>query len=194
MTKNKKIIAIVSILLLIIMSFYVGHTYAKYMAQIKGEGIAEVAKWSFLVNGQEEQIQTIKLNSTYNNETLVNNKIAPGTEGQFDIVIDGTGSEVGIDYKVIFEEKSTKPENLKFVYQDQAYDSIEEIEKELTGNIAANDENKIRTITIIWKWAYETGYTEEIPANDIIDTKDGQEIANYSFDVIIQGTQVLPEA
>ena len=176
------------------MSFYGGHTYAKYMAQIKGEGIAEIAKWNFLVNGKEEQIQTIKLSSTYNNETLVNNKIAPGTTGQFDIVIDGTGSEVGIDYRVQFEEKSTKPQNLKFKYENQEYNSIKEIEEKLSGNFAANDENKIKTITINWEWAYETGASvQEIATNDSIDTKNGKEFSNYSFDVIVQGIQVMPQ-
>lgn len=195
MTKKKKIIAVVSILLLIVLSFFVGHSYAKYMAQIKGEGVADVAKWSFLVNGQEEQVQTINLSSTYNNETLVNNKIAPGTTGSFDILIDATGSEVGIDYRVLFEDKTSKPQNLKFSYNNQQYNSIKEIEDALIGNIAATDETKTRTITIDWEWKYETGnLEEEIKQNDIIDTKNGKEISAYTFDVIIQGTQVMPQS
>ncbi len=194
MTNKKKIIALVVILLLIILSFCGGKTYSKYVAQVKGEGIAQVAKWSFLVNGQEEQAQTINLNSTYNNETLVNNKIAPGTTGQFEIVIDGTGSEVGIDYTVQFQEKSNKPQNLKFIYENREYNSIKELENILSGNIEATEGNKVRTILIKWKWDYETGKgAEEISANDKIDTKNGKEISNYSFDVIVQGTQAIPQ-
>lgn len=194
MTKKKKMIAIVSVLLLIILSFFIGQTYSKYTAQIKGEGIAEVAKWSFLVNGQEEQVQTIRLSSTYNNETLVNNKIAPGTTGNFEIVIDGTGSEVGIDYKVQFEDITSKPQNLKFIYDNKEYNSIKEIENVLVGNIAATDEEKVKEIVINWKWDYETGSGEnEIYKNDIIDTQNGKEISEYAFNVIVQGTQVIPQ-
>lgn len=88
MSKKKKIILSIAVLSCILLSFIGGQSYSKYVSEVRGEGMAEVATWSFKVNGQKEQVQTIELGSTCNNETLVNNKIAPGTSGSFNIIVD----------------------------------------------------------------------------------------------------------
>lgn len=195
MTKSKKIILAIAVLLCILLAFIGGQAYAKYITEIKGNGIAEVATWSFKVNDQKEHIQEIKLASTYNNETLVNNKIAPGTSGNFNIIVDATGSEVGIRYNIVFSDEANKPTNLKFIYEDQEYDSIQDLENNLSGVINANEENKTKTLNIGWKWDYETGQEEEeIAANDLIDTKDAEKLQNYTFKVSVTGTQVEPQA
>lgn len=196
MKKNKKIVAVIAIILVIAMSFLGGQAYAKYVARVRGEGVAEIATWSFKVNGQKEQVQTINLVSTCDNETLVDNKIAPGTSGSFNIVVDGTGSDVGIDYNIEFTSDDTnKPANLKFIYENVEYDSITELESLLSGTINADDKDKTRTLEIGWQWAYETGSdNDEIASNDIIDTQDAETIANYTFNVVVSGTQVRPQA
>lgn len=194
MSRRKKIVIIVSILLAIVLSFIGGQTFSKYLTKVKGTGIAEVATWDFKVNGKTDSVQTINLGSTCDNETLVGNKIAPGTKGSFNIVIDASDSDVGIQYKIEFENESNKPNNLKFKYNENEYNSITELENDLIGTINANEENKIRTLTINWEWKYETGSNqEEISQNDIIDTNNGREISNYTFDVNVQGTQVAPQ-
>ena len=116
MKKSRKIILAVIALAIILMSFVGGQVYAKYMSKVEGHGTAEVANWNFKVNEKEEQLQAISLNSTINNKTVSNNKIAPGTQGSFQIKLDATGAEVGIDYIVRFENESNKPTNLKFKY------------------------------------------------------------------------------
>ena len=195
MSKSKKIILILAILIAIVLSFIGGQTFSKYIAEVRGEGVAEVARWSFKVNGQAQEVQTINLASTCNNETLINNKIAPGTEGVFNIIVDGTGSDVGIEYNVKFENEMNKPQNLKFIYSGVTYDSITDLEDKLTGVINANAENKVTTMTVNWEWEYETGSDEdEILTNDKIDTQNAQDITNYTFDVVVTGTQVMPNA
>lgn len=195
MSKSKKIILLLAILIALVLSFIGGQTFSKYITEVRGEGIAEVARWSFKVNGQDEEVQTINLASTCNNETLIDNKIAPGTEGTFKIVVDGTGSDVGINYTIKFENESTKPQNLKFIYNEKEYNSITELQEDLKGTINANDEEKTKTLNIKWKWAYEIGSNaEEIKANDQIDTQNAIDINNYTFNVIVSGTQVMPNA
>lgn len=194
MNKRKRTMLIVAIILIIAVSFLGGQTFAKYVSQVRGEGVAEIATWNFKVNGQKEQVQQINLASTYNNETLVDNKLAPGTTGNFKIVVDGTGSDVGIDYNITFANESTKPENIKFIYNDVQYNSISELGNAMSGTINANDENKERTLEVEWIWNYETGNDEiQIASNDSIDTQNAEEIAQYTFDVIVSGTQVLPQ-
>ena len=195
MTKKRKVLIVLTILAVILLAFLGGQAYAKYVSEVRGEGVAEVATWNFKVNGQSEQVEEIKLASTCNNETLVDNKIAPGTSGSFDIIVDATGSEVGINYKITFTEEENKPQNLKFTYDDVEYNSIEELESNLSGTIDANAENKTRTLNIKWEWPYEIGESpEEIESNDLVDTQDAQRISNYTFNVIVTGTQIEPQA
>lgn len=194
MSKKKKIIIIVSVLLAILLSFIGGKTFSKYLTQVKGEGVAEIASWDFKVNGKTDEVQTINLSSTFDNETLIGNKIAPGTKGSFNINLDATGSEVGINYKVTFDGETQKPTNLKFKYNDTSYNSIKELESALTGTINANDSEKTKTFTINWEWPFETGSnTSEINQNDKIDTQEAQTISNYTFNVNVQGVQVPPK-
>lgn len=193
--KNKKSILIVALILLAIaLSFIGGRTFSKYVSEVNGSGTADIANWVFKVNGQEDSVQSVDLLSTYNNETLINNKVAPGTSGSFNIVVDATGSEVGVDYDITFLNESEKPQNLVFLYNDNTYTTIQDLEQDLLGTINANEENKTRTITIDWEWQYETGSNEnEIAQNDLIDTQNAKQLENYSFDIRVTGTQVTPQ-
>ena len=194
MNKKKTALLVICVLLAIIISFIGGKTFSKYVSEVKGTGTAEIANWVFKVNGKEDVVQNVNLLSTYNNETLINNKVAPGTSGSFNIVVDATGSEVGIDYVIQFLNESEKPQNLIFTYDDQQYTTIQDLEKDLSGTINANDENKTRTITIYWEWQYQTGENEnEINQNDIIDTNNAKQLENYTFDICVAGTQVMPQ-
>lgn len=195
MSKKKKAVIALCILVVMLVAFIGGQAYAKYISQVRGNGIAEIATWSFKVNGEKEQVQEIRLASTCNNQTLVNNKIAPGTSGSFNIKIDATGSDVGINYNITFAQEENKPQNLKFVYGGIEYSSIKELEGKLSGMIEANERDKTRTINVRWQWDYETGRDlSQINENDIVDTKDATNVANYTFQVIVTGTQIQPQA
>ena len=194
MNKKKTALLVICAILAIILSFMIGKTFAKYVSEVKGAGTAEIANWVFKVNGKEDVVQNVNLLSTYHNETLINNKVAPGTSGSFNIVVDATGSEVGVDYAIEFLNESQKPQNLIFIYEDKPYTTIQDLEKDLSGTINANDENKIRKVTINWEWQYETGENaNEIDQNDIIDTNNAKQLENYTFDIHVKGTQVMPE-
>ena len=192
--KSTKIVLFVVAIVAILLSFMGGQAYAKYMSRVTGQGTADIASWSFKVNENEEKLQTISLKSTLNNKTLTNNKIAPGTEGSFQIKLDATGSDVGINYIVRFNNESQKPTNLKFTYEGKTYNSLIELQEVLTGTINADAQDKTKALTIGWNWKYETGSTaQEISANDLVDTENAKQISNYTFDVIVTGTQVMPQ-
>ena len=75
MNKKKNILIVALILLAIVLSFIGGRTFSKYVSEVNGSGTADIANWVFKVNGQEDSVQSINLLSTYNNETLINNKV-----------------------------------------------------------------------------------------------------------------------
>ena len=195
MSKTKKVIAIAAILLTIAISFIGGQTYAKDTSQVVGLGVGKVADWSFKVNGVTDRInQIIDLASTANNETLVNNRIAPGTQGSFIIKVDGTGSDVGIKYELSSTAEFAKPANLKFTYNGTTYNTLTELFANAGGYIYADETNKVKDIKIDWEWLYETGTTEEeIAQNDELDTEAGMG-DNLAFDVYVTATQIMPNA
>lgn len=180
-------------MVLIFCALFGGGSYSKYLTQVEGKSVIQVAKWAFLVNGQTASITNIDLAKTYNADTLVENTIAPGTSGSFDIEIDATGSEVGINYEVSFANEKNKPQNLQFTYEGNTVNFVKELEQFLSGTIAANSEQKKKLITIYWEWPYETGETEEEKKiQNEEDTEDGKTLAEYQFDVIVTGKQVEP--
>ena len=68
----------------------------------------------------------------------------------------------------------------------------EDFEEYFTDVIDADDTNKVRTLTVNWEWPYETGTADEIAANDKVDTDDGLNALDYTFNVVVTGTQVVP--
>lgn len=191
---KKKILTGAVIIALILLSFVGGSTFAKYLSEYKTSASLEIARWSvnqeFLVNGESTTSGNINLATTYDDSTLVDGKIAPGTSGDFEILVDGTGTETGINYEIKFDNvQGVKPSNLVFTYDGQVYTNLETLADGLKGNIPANAENKILNLEIGWAWAYET--SEE---GDIQDTLDGQNIFDYSFSVTIECTQDIPKS
>lgn len=187
--KSKKLTALICALLLLVTIGTGGYTYAKYKTTVTGGGTADIAKWSFDVGNNSQEIQNIKLLNTVESDSLINGKIAPGTSGKFVINIDGTGSEVGIDYDIKFRNENDKPQNMVFTYNGVEYPSLIALENVIKGTIPVNDENKTRTFEILWKWAYETGTESQISYNDSLDTQAGIANYDYTFDVIVTGTQ-----
>ena len=187
--KNKKIIKILCAVLLLMSLGMTGYTYAKYVTQEKGNGSADIATWSFRIEKDEnEDVKTIRLADTSNKETLLNGKIAPGTSGQFYLKIHAVGSEVAVDYKVTFGNEKNKPDNIIFKYDGKTYSSLSEIDA-IQGTMGLTD-YKSQLIKVEWEWPYETGSAVNgIASGDKVDTQNGQDNLDYTFDVIATGTQ-----
>ena len=193
MKKRKKIILVLMAIIVTLVSFLGGQAYAKYMSKVTGNGTAEIANWKFKVNENEEKMQTISLSSTVNNITLANKKVAPGTSGNFQINLDSTDSDVGVFYTINFENETRKPTNLKFEYRGDIYPDLGRLRNVIIGTLCADATDKTKTITIGWNWPYETGETEEeIEKNNRIDTEEAKKINDYTFDIVVTGTQVQP--
>ena len=191
-TRNKPVIILLALLLItaIVFSMY---AYAKYKTTLKGNGTATVAKWSFKVNEQTQTIPDIDLATTMKKvNNVAENKLAPGTEGSFDLNLDATGSEVAVDYniKLVVTEK---PTNLRF-YTDSSY--TKEIAStdgvmNVSGVMSLEEIKTIQTKTIYWKWAYQTGTAaNDIVASDKIDTADSKK--SVTMTITVTGTQRNP--
>ena len=186
-TNTKPIVVVLALLLVTAIAFSM-YAYAKYKTTLTGNGTATVAKWSFKVNGQTQTIPDIDLATTMKKvNNVAENKLAPGTEGSFDLNLDATGSEVAIDYNIKLAV-TEKPTNLRF-YTDSSY--TKEIAStdgvmNVSGVMSLEEVKTIQTKTIYWKWAYQTGDTDEAKkANDKIDTDDSKKSVTMTITVTV---------
>lgn len=189
MKKNRTTRLIVLILFLaIVTAVIISGTFAKYTTSSDaGSATATVARWSFSANGLGQFSRTDGVGT----DKIASEKLAPGTKGSFNIEIDATGCEVGIDYEIVINNITHKPTNLKF-YSDDSYSheiSLDGSDYKLTGTLPLSEitETPTKQIPIYWQWEYET------LDGDTADTADGEAANEMSFSVSVVGTQTNPQ-
>lgn len=128
------------------------------------------------------------MSDTIDKKTLVYEKIAPGTSGNFDILLE---SNQNLKYKIEFYSMNDKPKNLNFkaFNNDRLLgeaNTLEELSKDLSGFIKKNE--KIN-ITIYWYWNFENEDNKE--NTDIQDTKDSENIKKYQFNISTLGEEIV---
>lgn len=164
---------------------------ARYVTEVTGSATAKVAAWSFKANGETSTLTAIDLGAdgkrnAYNRTDVAAEVIAPGTSGKFDIAIDGTGSEVGIDYVVNIASASgtTLPSDMTFKVDNAAYTLGEKIEGTIDYSNAANSMKK--TITVNWEWPFDETDNKESNDNAYADN-------DWTLAITITGKQTTPE-
>ena len=140
----------------------------------------EIKKVYFNVSCRNLDFKNINLNETIKKDTLINEKIAPGTKGEFEIILN---TNEDLEYEIKFESNNKKPVNLVFYINGNKneYNSLDELEKKLKGRIK---KSKTKNIHINWEWIYEVNKEK-----DIQDTKDGITIEKYIFKICIKAKQ-----
>ena len=144
----------------------------------KEETSIDIKNIYFNVRYQNTQLRTLNLKETIDNKTLVYEKIAPGTKGSFNIVLN---TNKNMNYKIVFESKNEKPSNLQFYtsQDNKKYATLEELGEKLVGRIIKKEE---KVIPIYWEWVYEI--TEE---QNKKDTLEATKIREYNFFIYVQG-------
>ncbi len=119
----------------------------------------------------------LSLIETADKNTLINEKIAPGTSGEFSVCLN---AKQNIDYELIFNSINEKPVNLKFttIKEDKMIEasSLEELSRYLSGKISENEQIEVK---IKWYWDFEN--IENESNTDFQDTVDAQRISQYQF-------------
>lgn len=196
---KKSLLVVVLLLLVGVTAYFAASTYAKYASQITGnQGTATVAKWNFSTENRAQSF-TIDLAGTYDASTLVANKIAPGTEGAFQIALTNGTTETGVDFTVTLNSITNKPTNIVF-YKERtgsagAYSYSNELTpgtSTITGQIQAGDSTGV-TIPIYWKWAYGTSNSVTDTVNEH-DTTDGEAAKTLTIGLDVVGIQTEPGA
>lgn len=184
MRKKKKIQIIISISILIFVTIFIIYKnsinsekqaqddfiFFKFLNQEQNQEEKinkKTNEYKLKISKGTTKIENINLLRTVDQKTLINEKVAPGTKGSFDIILI---SDIDLEYKIEIIGRNQKPKNLKF-----------SIEKEQEGEIRKNE---TKTIKINWEWCYEINKNE-----DMQDTKDGENIKKYNFEILVTGKE-----
>lgn len=148
----------------LVTSYSVSGTYAKYTSQFTNTDTARVANWAFSFKGNDQAVQsftfdlfnTVKDSNGTDTETDILNSngsiIAPGTQGSFKIGLKND-SEVNAKYAVDFSMTETADIPVEFSLDGQTWKTdINELDIADT-NINMNAAEA--THTVYWKWAFE---------------------------------------
>ena len=130
-------------------------------------------------------IKQIDLMKTVDKNTCLNKKIAPGTSGNFNILLETNKDS---KYKIYFQSVNEKPQNLYFKAIKDGKEiaktqTLEELSEKLDGNIAKKEKIKIN---IQWYWNFENNKAN----SDIQDTEDSKKIKRYQFNLYALGEEI----
>ena len=139
----------------------------------------------FKVDLKNIDIKQIDLMKTVNKTTWLNKKIAPGTSGNFNILLETNKDS---KYKIYFQSVNEKPQNLYFKAIKNGKEiaktqTLEELSEKLDGNIAKKEKIKIN---IQWYWNFENNKAN----SDIQDTEDSKKIKRYQFNLYALGEEI----
>ena len=204
MSKKKKTMLVAAIVLGIAVLGLAAGVYAKYIASFTADGdIANVAKWAFEDENDDDGLLECKLDKNYDTNTLSEGKIAPGTSGTCTFSITNKNSEVGVNYTITLSGVTNQPKNVKF-YKTKSdsgnnityTDELTTANGSVTGTINAGVATA-QTEEIYWVWPYETGaVTDGVAQGDDDDTTDGKNAVTATKTMTatfaIKGVQVQP--
>lgn len=203
----KKVLKILTLIMLIITILKIGDTYSKYYTSAHTNLLEkEIGEWVIKVNetdiySQEGQVVNINIDKFNNfiNSNTDPTKISPGNKGYTDIVIDPSGTDVAVRYdieindtivlqelnmlkmKVTFEIQ-TPTENMQFVQID---------ENKYSGIISLADVQANEKATIRGYIEWENNETLNELVSEIGLDKNRQEV---EIPIKITCTQYLGEA
>ncbi len=177
--KKNKMMRIASVLLVAVLlsTCAISGTFAKYTSSGSATATAIIAKWDIqlkgaaITNDVEFSLVDTWLNTNATvNDSVADKKIAPGTSGRGEIVLENK-SEVAAEIVASFVETG-KPANMTFTY---TYENSNGNTGTVDGAPIAIGIGETVTIKVDWVWAF---------TNDVENTYAGQDIkVDASFTV-----------
>lgn len=154
MDKNKRILLAVICAIFGFTSIILG-TISYYGTTIQGTVTGKSKAFSFDVYHQSEKFTEINLYDTINVHNGKDGVINPGDSGEFTLTIIGTGSEVNLDYSIVFTSSNT-PSNMHFYLDENKTNEITISNYTINGTINVGSD-MTKTHTIYWQWPYDSG-------------------------------------
>ena len=184
----------------VVTSYSVSGTYAKYTSNATGTDSARVAKWSFTVGTTElatsNEFEFDLFATTYDNVAAADNGdgtfdkvIAPGTAGEFAIEL-ANESEVNATYEIDYTVDNDDDIPVEFSIDDGNTWTTTLADVDAT---AINANGSEATIKVQWRWAFEGTGSENFKTaqTDETDTEFGTAAAStITVSAKVTATQV----
>ncbi len=204
---NKKLIAFAALVFAVVLtSFSVSGTYAKYTSEATATDKATVAKWDFKVGGttltKEQKTFAFDVFNTVNEDSLIElhkgkgeKIIAPGSKGTATIALKND-SQVKANVVLKLEEDGG-PSNIPLKFKvklgnktfNDDYKSLENLASTLEESVAFAD-GTAQNLVIDWIWEYNAETDERTDEND---TDLGLNPGTFNLKVTVTATQAAVE-
>jgi hypothetical protein len=178
--KKRTIKYVVILYILLIFVLFANKAMAKFLTFASSNDMAKVAKFSFVLKDNNNQILSQNFeydlsNNVTGGNLISTNGIAPGKSGKISMIIDVSGREVKSNYEIFLKAKQSLPQELKFYSDEGMTNEITLGDNSiLTGSINANETQK----NIYWKW----NFNENTNENEF-------EGKNFLFDITVNVIQ-----
>ena len=182
---KKKVKAFIAIIALFYCVTLIQSTYAKYVSGLDANTNLAIARWKILLNDVDittESSFTGEITPVLNGSTYVNEGvIAPAASGYFDIIIDGSESDVSFQYNLtVTQADDNTISDLRVTSYQIGTDTVTDYNGTISNIINSTDTNKARTIRFFVDW-YD-GVDEEMDNEaDTASTEDG--VASFKVNV-----------
>lgn len=183
-------IAIFALIVAIIATILVSGTYARYTTRLTGTDSVKIAKWAWNISGDDitkttttyqlHLFQTINDSNGSAETNVAANTIAPGTKGQFTIVITNN-SEVDATYDVTFSEDNPLNANIEYSTDGSSWGNVSSLDLTAT----AINQGDVVNVPIQWRWLYNEGADQ-----NAADTEVGFD-AQTPTDITVTATLTL---
>ena len=167
----KKWFILISILFLCITVWLITDTYSLFETNATGDSTLSIGRWSIVLNETDiSYAETITLNNfVYStNAHTEDGYFAPGRNGEFEIDIDTSLSDVSIEYEFDIDD-SIIDDHPNIHFQIVDLDTNQTVNSNtISGTILLNDTNRVKRIKIILVWDNISTYDEA--DTSLIDT------------------------
>ena len=152
----KKLLTILLLIMLIISFFQITRMYALYKDELEGEYANLLGIWSIKVNGidissggENLTFEMTEENLNYlESSTVMDDKIAPGRQATFEIIIDPTNTDVSILYTLNIKLSSITQAKMNLVKVENYFQKEGETEQITNETVNTNIEEHTAVIPI----------------------------------------------
>ena len=152
----KKLLTILLLIMLIISFFQIANTYALYKEQLQGNYTNLLGVWAIKVNGvdissggQKQTFTMTEDNLQYlESANVKENKMAPGTQACFEIIIDPTNTDVSILYTLDIKLSRVTEAKMTLVKVENYFQKQDETEQITNETVYTGEESHKAVIPI----------------------------------------------
>lgn len=197
MKNRKKILFLLTGILICILLFFIIQIYAKYLTSASGNTNIGIAKWDIVVNDLSIKNNTDisnKISPVFpGNDNIASNIIAPTAEGYFDLNFDFSNADVSFKYEITtaVAENSSVTDLVATGYSvdDGEKITFANYNDPITDTITLDSNIKTRKIRIFVMWNDDETTAQMTNEDDTLSTKSSDPAlfnVNISFTQIVQ--------